>query len=248
MVNSLHGQGIDRLADDFVLEAITEDGVIEGIRLANDPTLQLGCNGMRSTSPKIMSYPANSSKRSALQRECDTRQESRGSPATSATASTRLALHHPGGGETAIGAVHVSRHKAGVITSQKRCDSRNLIRCSVTLERHPTRGAIHQRSLALGAGKRRAGRYGVEANIVFSKFDGHGLREVDDAGFARAIGNAPAPTKHSEFDATLTMAPPLPWATNCRAAHCPVTKAPYRLVLSTRFHSSSLNSKKGSDP
>jgi len=42
MVNSLHGQGIDRLADDFVLEAITEDGVIEGIRLANDPTFTVG--------------------------------------------------------------------------------------------------------------------------------------------------------------------------------------------------------------
>ena len=67
MVNSLHGQGIDRLADDFVLEAITEDGVIEGIRLVTTPPLRLGCNGMRITTRNV-SYPANSSKRSAMRR------------------------------------------------------------------------------------------------------------------------------------------------------------------------------------
>ncbi|MFT5172074.1 MAG: putative glutamine amidotransferase [Gammaproteobacteria bacterium] len=32
MVNSLHGQGVDRLGDGLVLEAISPDGVIEGLR------------------------------------------------------------------------------------------------------------------------------------------------------------------------------------------------------------------------
>ena len=35
-VNSLHGQGIDRLASDFTVEAISEDGIIEGIRANSD--------------------------------------------------------------------------------------------------------------------------------------------------------------------------------------------------------------------
>ena len=34
-VNSLHGQGIDRLAADLEVEAISEDGLIEGVRLKN---------------------------------------------------------------------------------------------------------------------------------------------------------------------------------------------------------------------
>ena len=37
-VNSLHGQGIDSLADAFVVEAVSEDGLIEGIRLKDDAT------------------------------------------------------------------------------------------------------------------------------------------------------------------------------------------------------------------
>jgi putative glutamine amidotransferase len=35
MVNSLHGQGIDRLASDFTVEAMSDDGLVEGIRLKN---------------------------------------------------------------------------------------------------------------------------------------------------------------------------------------------------------------------
>lgn len=41
-VNSLHGQGIDRLADSLVCEAITDDGVIEGVRLKDDPGFTVG--------------------------------------------------------------------------------------------------------------------------------------------------------------------------------------------------------------
>ena len=42
MVNSLHGQGIDELADALEVEAITPDGVIEGVRLRNDRTFTVG--------------------------------------------------------------------------------------------------------------------------------------------------------------------------------------------------------------
>ena len=42
MVNSLHGQGIDKLADTLEVEAITPDGVIEGVRLRNDRTFTVG--------------------------------------------------------------------------------------------------------------------------------------------------------------------------------------------------------------
>lgn len=35
-VNSLHGQGIDRLASDLQIEAISEDGIIEGVRAKSD--------------------------------------------------------------------------------------------------------------------------------------------------------------------------------------------------------------------
>ncbi|GIT54828.1 MAG: hypothetical protein Ct9H300mP16_19880 [Pseudomonadota bacterium] len=41
-VNSLHGQGIDRLADVFEVEAVSEDGLIEGIRLKDDATFTVG--------------------------------------------------------------------------------------------------------------------------------------------------------------------------------------------------------------
>lgn len=41
-VNSLHGQGINRLADNLVVEAVSEDGAIEGIRLLDDPTFTVG--------------------------------------------------------------------------------------------------------------------------------------------------------------------------------------------------------------
>ena len=42
MVNSLHGQGINRLADCLAVEGVTEDGVIEGVRLKNDPGFTVG--------------------------------------------------------------------------------------------------------------------------------------------------------------------------------------------------------------
>ena len=42
MVNSLHGQGIDELADALEIEAVTPDGVIEGVRLKGDPTFTVG--------------------------------------------------------------------------------------------------------------------------------------------------------------------------------------------------------------
>ncbi|MAV88686.1 MAG: hypothetical protein CMM67_10635 [Rhodospirillaceae bacterium] len=36
-VNSLHGQGIDRLGQDLAIEAISDDNIIEGIRIINHP-------------------------------------------------------------------------------------------------------------------------------------------------------------------------------------------------------------------
>ena len=42
LVNSLHGQGIDRLAEPFEVEAVAPDGVIEGVRLKNDRTFTVG--------------------------------------------------------------------------------------------------------------------------------------------------------------------------------------------------------------
>ncbi len=42
MVNSLHGQGIDRLATRLQVEARSPDGVIEGVRLRNDRTFTVG--------------------------------------------------------------------------------------------------------------------------------------------------------------------------------------------------------------
>ena len=42
-VNSLHGQGIDRVADAFNVEAVAvDDDVIEAIRLKDDPTFTVG--------------------------------------------------------------------------------------------------------------------------------------------------------------------------------------------------------------
>lgn len=37
MVNSLHAQGIDRLADGLIVEAVAPDGIIEGVRLRDAP-------------------------------------------------------------------------------------------------------------------------------------------------------------------------------------------------------------------
>jgi putative glutamine amidotransferase len=41
-VNSLHGQGIDRLGDRVVVEGVAEDGTIEAIRIADAPGFALG--------------------------------------------------------------------------------------------------------------------------------------------------------------------------------------------------------------
>ncbi len=41
-VNSLHGQGIDRLAEGLDLEAVAPDGQIEAVSVGRAPTLQLG--------------------------------------------------------------------------------------------------------------------------------------------------------------------------------------------------------------
>ena len=41
-VNSWHGQGIDSLADALAVEAVSEDGLIEGIRLKDDATFTVG--------------------------------------------------------------------------------------------------------------------------------------------------------------------------------------------------------------
>ena len=42
IVNSLHGQGIDRIADRLEVEATSPDGVIEGVRLKDDETFTVG--------------------------------------------------------------------------------------------------------------------------------------------------------------------------------------------------------------
>lgn len=42
IVNSLHGQGVDTVADDLQVEAVSADGVIEGVRLKNDPGFTVG--------------------------------------------------------------------------------------------------------------------------------------------------------------------------------------------------------------
>ena len=42
MVNSLHGQGIDRLAAGLEVEARSPDGLIEGVRLRDDPGFTVG--------------------------------------------------------------------------------------------------------------------------------------------------------------------------------------------------------------
>jgi len=41
-VNSLHGQGVARLAPSLEVEALAEDGIIEAVRLKNDPTFTVG--------------------------------------------------------------------------------------------------------------------------------------------------------------------------------------------------------------
>lgn len=42
MVNTLHAQGIDRLATPLVVEAVADDGTIEAVRVAASPTFSIG--------------------------------------------------------------------------------------------------------------------------------------------------------------------------------------------------------------
>jgi putative glutamine amidotransferase len=42
MVNSLHGQGVDRLGEGLMVEAVSPDGVVEGIRLNDDSQFVVG--------------------------------------------------------------------------------------------------------------------------------------------------------------------------------------------------------------
>ena len=42
MVNSLHAQGIDRLADPLEVEAVADDGSIEAVRVKHSPTFSIG--------------------------------------------------------------------------------------------------------------------------------------------------------------------------------------------------------------
>jgi putative glutamine amidotransferase len=42
MVNTLHAQGIDRLAASLVVEAVADDGMIEAVRVADSPTFCIG--------------------------------------------------------------------------------------------------------------------------------------------------------------------------------------------------------------
>ena len=41
-VNSLHHQGVDRLADELVVEALASDGLVEAFRVRNAPGFTLG--------------------------------------------------------------------------------------------------------------------------------------------------------------------------------------------------------------
>ncbi len=42
LVNSLHGQGIDRLGEGLTIEAVSEDGVIEAVRVTEHPNFAIG--------------------------------------------------------------------------------------------------------------------------------------------------------------------------------------------------------------
>jgi len=41
-VNSLHGQGLNQVADGLVVEAVSEDGVVEGISMPDAPGFVIG--------------------------------------------------------------------------------------------------------------------------------------------------------------------------------------------------------------
>jgi putative glutamine amidotransferase len=42
LVNSLHAQAIDRLADRLIVEAVADDGTIEAVRVKDAPSFALG--------------------------------------------------------------------------------------------------------------------------------------------------------------------------------------------------------------
>ena len=42
LVNSLHGQAIDKIADELKIEAFSDDGVIEAVTIANHPSFAVG--------------------------------------------------------------------------------------------------------------------------------------------------------------------------------------------------------------
>ena len=52
MVNSLHGQGVDRLGEGLVVEATSPDGVIEGLRYNDEKQLSSACSGTPNGSLK----------------------------------------------------------------------------------------------------------------------------------------------------------------------------------------------------
>jgi putative glutamine amidotransferase len=58
MVNSLHGQGIDRLGDGLVVEATSPDGVIEGVRLSTDGQFIVGVQWHAEWQPEKHSLSA----------------------------------------------------------------------------------------------------------------------------------------------------------------------------------------------
>ena len=70
MVNSLHGQGIDELADTLEVEAVTPDGVIEGVRLGTTARSPSACSGTRSGSPRSTISRGSSSRSSGARRGC----------------------------------------------------------------------------------------------------------------------------------------------------------------------------------
>jgi putative glutamine amidotransferase len=48
-VNSLHGQGVDRLGDGLAIEAVAEDGTIEALSVKQGPGFALACSGIPSS-------------------------------------------------------------------------------------------------------------------------------------------------------------------------------------------------------
>lgn len=64
MVNSLHGQGVDRLGDGLMVEATSPDGVIEGVRYADDAQFVVGVQWHAEWQPET--HPLSSALYSAF--------------------------------------------------------------------------------------------------------------------------------------------------------------------------------------